>query len=303
MAKKGGSYYYVTAGERKWIPLGRDLRTAKARWAELEGGCTRETVGTLLERYIALVAVKDSSRRQYESWARALCEEFGERAVDSLQTPQVALWRDRNSHRAAYINGCLAILRGAYERAREWGWCDHNPVPRRTVIGQRHRLLRHEDFRRIRLAAVPWLRCAMDLAYVTGLRQSDVLALRWRDVGSSLVVRQVKTGNRQDYELGPSLAAVLESCKARKVLGLYVIADQKGRPIKQDRLQRHYREAAKKAGVPDTGFHDIRALAATDARKQGLDATALLGHRNARQTETYLRDLEAIKATPLKGVL
>ena len=45
-------------------------------------------------------------------------------------------------------------------------------------------------------------------------------------------------------------------------------------------------------GMADTHLHDLRALALTHARRQGLNATRLAGHSSPVQTERYLRDRE-----------
>jgi integrase len=144
----------------------------------------------------------------------------------------------------------------------------------------------------------------MDLAYLTGLptvRPARIAV--GSDIGDFVDVRQRKDRQPAGIRRDGLSAEVLDALRDRKVLGLYVIAGDKGRPITVRRLQRQYAKARDAAGVKDSGFHDIRALAATDARKQGLDATALLGHRSEQQTQTYLRDFEAVKATPLKQVL
>ena len=36
-------------------------------------------------------------------------------------------------------------------------------------------------------------------------------------------------------------------------------------------------------------FHDIRAKALTDAKKMGMDAQSLAGHKNAAMTEQYIK--------------
>jgi integrase len=44
--------------------------------------------------------------------------------------------------------------------------------------------------------------------------------------------------------------------------------------------------------VEDVTLHDLRALAATEAKKQGKNATELLGHTSEQQTRRYLRGKE-----------
>ena len=61
-----------------------------------------------------------------------------------------------------------------------------------------------------------------------------------------------------------------------------------------------FRECAKKAGVEDARLHDLRAKSLTDADAQGLDATALGGHTDSRQTQRYIRQRKTKLATPPK---
>jgi integrase len=50
--------------------------------------------------------------------------------------------------------------------------------------------------------------------------------------------------------------------------------------------------ACEAAGVEDVQMRDLRAVAATEAKKQGKDPRALLGHTTDQQTQRYLRDKE-----------
>jgi len=51
------------------------------------------------------------------------------------------------------------------------------------------------------------------------------------------------------------------------------------------------------------GLAEGRAKAATDGDEQGRDVTALLGHTNAKQTETYLRKTKVplVQGPTMKG--
>ena len=58
------------------------------------------------------------------------------------------------------------------------------------------------------------------------------------------------------------------------------------RPICRDK------ETVKYATIKACGFHDLRAKAITDAKKQGHDPQALAGHDTEALTVRYLRDKE-----------
>lgn len=299
-------YWYVTNGKpRKWIRLGTDLRAALARWAELEGGYDAQTVETLLERVLALLPAKlaASTHKQYRSWANAVIAKFGRMPVAGLKTYHVAQWRDEHVDRAAWMNGCLTIIGLAYRKAREWGWCEHDPAAARLDAPKRDRELTHEEFRAIRAKAPLWLQNAMDLSYLTSRRESDVLALKWESVGDVIAGRLQKTKTPQELEINDAVQSVLDRCREGKVRGLYVIADERGRRIADNRLRRWFARARTAAGVPGAIFHDVRALAASDAKRAGLDYQALLGHSTRRQSDDYLRGRFPQRVTPNKKVL
>lgn len=302
MARKGASYYYVQNHPRRWIPLGNDLARAKRLWARYECSVGPLQVGELLDRYLVDLDCSDNTRRQYRSYAKALTAAFPVPA-DELRAPFVALWRDQNRHRPAYVNGCLALLRGAYQKAREWGVAEHDPSVEKFTLEARGRYLTDAEFRAIRRESPVWLQTAMDIAYLTASRPVDVRALRWDQVGDAVEVRQRKTGVRQAFTLSAELSAVLASARNRPVVGLYVVADGKGRRISKDRLEAAFRAACEAAKVADAQFRDIRAKAATDAEADGQDYQRLLGHTSQRMSDRYLKNRRTVVVQPVRRKL
>jgi integrase len=63
-----------------------------------------------------------------------------------------------------------------------------------------------------------------------------------------------------------------------------------------------WRSACKEAGVV-AQFRDIRAKAATDAKKGGQDYQKLLGHANPAMSERYIKRREAVIAEPVRRKL
>lgn len=308
MARKGAAYYYVTNEKpRRWIPLGTDLNRARRLWADLE--YTAEagiTVEALLDRYMADFSAKWSkgTRRQYGHYAKVLIKEFGDLELDAVSSPLLCRWRDSNSHRSILINGCLGLLSPAMGKAVEWGWCAHNPAQvERFETFVRGRYLTDKEYCAIRAAGQPWLGEAMTLSYFTTMRESDVLALRWSAVSDVIAVTQVKTGKRQEFVVTPAVRKFLDHCKAKPILGLFVIATAKGRPLTARRLQEEFARAAAKAGVTDARFHDVRGKAATDAKADGQDYQAMLGHSDKRQSDAYVKAKEIVRVEPLRRVL
>lgn len=307
MHRKREAYYYVTNEKpRRWIPLGSDLNHARRLWADLEfTGTQGETVESLLTRYLALGEWAPNTRKQYKHYADSLIAKFGTQELASVSTPQLALWRDDNAHRKGWINGCLALLTPAFAKAVEWGWCAHNPARevQRFEMEERGRYLTDKEFCGIRENGERWLRDAMTLSYYIAARESDILSLRWSAVSDVIAVEQIKTGKRQEFTVTPHVKRLLDGIRARPIVGLYVIATEKGRPITAGRLQREFQRACKAAGVTDAIFHDIRGKAATDAKADGQDYQALLGHSNKRQSDAYVKAKEIVRVEPLRRVL
>jgi hypothetical protein len=305
MARKGGRYYYVCNGKpRVWIPLGTDRAKALRLWAEHEAGPqVGLSVGDLVQRYIDRSdELTPGSRKQYQSFQRALAEAFPIPA-SQLSAQHVALWRDLPSqrNRKTYVNGCLAVLRAACTLGAEQGLSSPLAV-RGWTLKARDRYLTDEEYIAIRERAPEWLQIAMDLGYATASRPSDILSLKWSMVGESLDLRQQKTTQRISFSMTEELRAILQRARARPLLGLTVIANARGRPVTKGMLGAAWRAACQAAGVV-AQFRDIRAKAATDAKKGGQDYQKLLGHANPAMSERYIKRREAVMAEPVRRKL
>jgi integrase len=306
MYRRGKALYYVGADGR-WIPLGSDLARAKRRWADFECVVEQRTVAELCERYIAdkMGARAPSTVKQYRAAARAIAAEWPGLPCDQLRAPAIARYRDRRGVGRVWANTVISMLRVAYDVGIEWGWCELNPADAVAfnTTGSRSRYLNDAEFRAIRAAAPAWLALAMDLSYLTALRPSDLLALRWTQVGERVTVLPQKTRRTRtsiSFEITPELRAVLESARRRPIVGLFVVATEKGRPITLRRLQERWRALVDRLGIEDCQFRDIRAKSATDADAQGQDPQALLHHTSARTTRRYLKLGQVKKAEPLR---
>ena len=155
-------------------------------------------------------------------------------------------------------------------------------------------------------------RNAMNLALVTGQRREEISAARFSDVRDGyLHVVQGKSQGETKLQLDVSirLAAVnlsiedvVKQCRDR-VVSHYIVHRTEnfsrykaGDPISPDSITANCTKARDIAGVvaskPDhtpPTFHEIRSLSQRLYRKEyGAEfAQALLGHKNARTTETY----------------
>lgn len=304
--RRGARFYYVTH-ERRWIPLGTDRARALRAWADYEAQAAQPTMQAMVERYVAecMDDTAKSTRRQYASYARAVTALWPDIPADQMTVYGILQYRNRRDVSPAWYNGVLSLLRVAFDEALGWGWAQHNPAKAATfrATKQRERYLSDAEFRAIRAHAPGWMATAMDLSYLTALRPSDVVNMRWEDVSDTVNLRMRKTKTRMAFVITDELREVLDRAKRRTILGLYVIANDKGRPISMRRLQSKWKEACVAAGVKDAQYRDIRAKAASDADFEGMDATKLLGHHAKSTTDVYLRRKKARLTEPLRKKL
>src|SRR5690606_230976 len=94
-------------------------------------------------------------------------------------------------------NRILSFLRIVFNYALEWQEVDSNPCIgiSRHQAGRRDRYITDAEFAALLNAASPYIRCILEMCYLTGQRIGDVLAIRLADIteeGVSFV--QGKTG-------------------------------------------------------------------------------------------------------------
>lgn len=302
MQQKGNAFYYVTSTKpRQWIALGSDLDEARKQWAILENGPRDESlVENLVDKWLnsdAFDQLAPSSRICYESVSKQVKAFFrGAHAAD-VKPSHVAQWMDEHKSRSQANLG-RAVLSNVMAIAVRRGFIDRNPVTeiKRHNMKARDRYLTDAEYRAIREQATPVLRAAMDISYITAARISDVLAIRlahWNDDG--LLIRQIKTKKVQLFKRTPTLETVIEQAKAikRPVRGLYLLCTLRGQPYSYATINTWWQEAREKAGIADAHFHDIRAKSATDAKRDGIDYQALLGHSTKAMSDRYIKIEEA----------
>lgn len=149
------------------------------------------------------------------------------------------------------------------------------------------------------------------LALTTGMRQGEMLALRWQDVdlengwlrvtgtlqrgksGEAPRITEPKTPNsRRRLELAPTAVEALrrhrESQLGETVPSGLVFPNRDGRPWDSRNLvQREFELLLKKANVKRIRFHDLRHTAATLMLELGINpkvASEMLGHSNVSIT-------------------
>jgi integrase len=155
----------------------------------------------------------------------------------------------------------------------------------------------------------PVLRVLILAAAFTGLRQSELIGLRWRDVDlesqrirvRNAVVRGEHSGEgksdlstRRSVPMAERLRAELERWHERTVFDgaddLVFGHPQLGTPLDRTKVTRRFQTACRRAGVPVIRFHDLRHTFATRLAASGVPLRTLqefLGHADLKTTQIY----------------
>jgi integrase len=295
----------------------------------------RTKLGPFLRLWLDDVAkptVRASTFSSYEGIVRLhLAPDLGRIAVAKLTPADVQ--RLLNAKRAtglsprrvAYIH---AVLRRALVTAERWGLASRNVAKLVDAPRVQHheiRPLTPDAARRlIETANGDRLQALYVTALATGLRQGELLGLRWEDVdldtrrlavrhtlarvNGKLVLLEPKSDRSRRTLVLPEVAvAVLRAHRTRQrmerlVAGSrwhdtgHVFTTTVGTPIEAARVTRAFHGALARAGLPRGRFHDLRHAAATYLLAQGFtleDVKNLLGHSSITLTSnTYGHVLE-----------
>jgi integrase len=291
---KHGRYWYVKRG--KWHDLGTELAGALAAYAgrinERQGG-----MPALIEKVYGhhCSKIAESTREQYRIAADSLKSALREFSPEQVQAKHVAAIKLAGDKTPNMTNRKLSFLRLVFNYAVEWQIVPTNPCIgiRRYEEAKRKRYLTDEEFFAIRDAAGPRLQVILDLLYCTGQRINDVLKIRKSDITErGILFKQQKTGAKLCVLWTPEMKAAVERAKTLygNVTALTLLHGRTGKAPDYRTVLLQWHVARKAAKVEDATPHDMRAKAGTDAKQQGNDAQALLGHTSAAMTERYIRE-------------
>jgi len=314
---KGKAYYYTyrdVSKKKIFIPLGSDRAEMLKNYAEIDpkyrgtnARATRGTFDELAEQY-AIYEMPNKAQSTQENqkyFLKKLREVFGHMKPSNINSTHIARYLDKSTHKVA-ANREINLLSAIFSKGIRWGLCTVNPClgVARNKESSRERYITDDELKLLRDAAPTALRCMIDLAYITGMRRGDILDLRKAKPshikpkerisyinGSILFVHQKKTGKRINYKIEGMLKVVIErSLEISNLESGWLFTNTEGNPYTETAFNSLWRRFVKKLDISDVHFHDLRAKAATDAKKLGHDAQKLLGHADAKMTEVYIRN-------------
>lgn len=279
-----------------------DTPTAAGTVAELIDAYIRDE----LPRRVRLGKLKEITAGEYRRQSAELLAIFGARrfaptpaqSVDSefLRRADVAAHLREFEGRpgAVAANRRVALLSVVYENAASVGLCSFNPClgAERNPEEARKNVLDPGCLSRILANSHEGLRLIASLSDITAMRKTDARMLKLSQIRDGLIhVEQSKTKRKQEFEVTPAVAAILE--QAAKLPGrrisFFVFPTRKGTPYTEFGLQSAWHRAKVKAGLTDIDvtFRDLRTTELNAVKAAGGDATGTAGHASSKTTDRH----------------
>jgi integrase len=263
--------------------------------------------------------VRASTFRDYKRTAEELRAHFGACTPLARITPQdverfKGLLVDGGKQAPRTVNRRLVILGGIFRRAEaRWGM-SHNPTKSIEKLrepkygGGLNFLTVEEVWALVRHTPDEQDRAMFLTAAQTGLRQGELLALRWQDVdfaGEAVRVRRsydqaakevgpTKSGKARSVPMTEDVAAELARLEQRERYAEaddLVFPDWDGGCQYHGELRARFYAALRAAHLKRVRFHDLRHTFGTLAAASGEDVTTIqawMGHAHISTTQIYM---------------
>ncbi len=216
------------------------------------------------------------------------------------------------------VRNHLNTMHSVFEIGMRRRWCQTNPVkladrPRTRKNETRIQFLDQAELDKLLATSYPddafgriepsiYLTAAM-----TGLRQGELIGLRWRDV--DLSARRVRVvspfvrgefgdpkseGSGRSVPLAERVASELEKHREGSAYetdeGLVFCHPETGQPLDRSKLTRRFKQATRRAGVREITYHELRHTFGTRMAAAGVPLRTLqywMGHADSKTTQIY----------------
>jgi len=269
------------------------------------------TLGDLIERYFdeelkKLAEVDWRVRTRQLNWWK---QHLGSVTLNKITPPLIAEYRTRlktdknnkgKTRSGSTVNRYMAAMSAAFGIAvKEWHWVRENPflrVRREKEADSRTRFLSEIERTALlsacRESANKNLYLLTVLALSTGMRQSEILTLKWDQVDfERSTVTLYKTKNKEVRVVplvGVAKSLLEKHGKVRSLKNQFVF---QGRLLSHANFPRKAWETAlKKAEIENFTFHDCRHSAASELAMNGAslhEIAAVLGHKTLAMVQRY----------------
>jgi integrase len=292
-------------GKQRWVPGGPWATKKEATRAEylyrakLEARGTSETCASFAERWLKEWPRKAvSSRMNYASCVNRFAEHFGEKQIAEVTRLEARSWA------LTVPRNVTQVVATMFEDARDVGLVTVNPFHRLRLPPKSTEDVRPpslDEYRRLLEACdvlegyAEEFRAMIQFSAWTGVRASELWALRWEDVRVDTVwIRQArkrdgsytkpKNGEERQIALvGPAADALLKFKELPSRDDGFIFHSPQGKTLREHSHRDSWHKVRAEAGLDHLRWHSLRHFCATQLLEMGMshfDVAVQLGHRD-----------------------
>ena len=292
---------------------GRHFKSSQAK---------RHTLEELIDRYTHEVLPNKTRNKQMVQVQQQQLEwwksQIGSYLLSDITAALIAEYRDKlanaeirkdKKRSPATIVRYMAALSHAFTIAvKEWMWLDDSPMRKVSKPKEPRGRVRYltDDERKCLLqkcaeSAHPYLHTVVVLALASGMRQGEILAMRWDDVNFDkgyIILHETKNGERRRVPLMDYAHEMLKALyDKREIASPLVFPDYKTHKIgKAFHIRNAWNNVLKIAEIKDCRFHDLRHSTASYLAMNGAslaEIAEVLGHKTLQMVKRYAHLSEA----------
>ena len=219
--------------------------------------------------------------------------------------------KDRVRAPATVVRYMGALSHALNTAVNEWGWMDKSPmvgVKKPKVDNERRRFLSDDEIQRVLASAKEsenrFLYTVVLLALSTGMRQSEIMTLRWRNVlvedGANmglLVMEKTKNGDARTSPLAEDAFTAVMALRDKVIKNnagrvpasqlLFPSDTVENKPVE---IRKAWETCRKRAELDDFRFHDLRHTAGSLLAMSGAstrEIAEVLGHKTMAMAKRY----------------
>ena len=255
-------------------------------------------------------AEKNKKKSTYDAdkyTCEVLSGHFGAKQLSQVSVKDVQLYKDQLSITKAHgtVNRMMALLKGMFTKAIEWGYARENPVKKVKLFklnNARIRYLNPTEHKNLLMHCDKSIKPFVTLAIHTGMRKSELYDLTWNDVDlekNTIHVKESKNGEGRFIPIDATAKTVLEDLsKVRHINSQDIFYDLVN-------FRRLWEAALMKASITNFHFHDCRHTFASYAVMSGMDLRTLqdiMGHKTMTMTLRYSHLSQPHKMTAMQNM-
>ena len=257
---------------------------AERKWFEKLPGKDR-TFKEMMEKYMMEHSARNKAIKTHlrdKSLADHLLDFFGDLTLIEIGPSQIADYKGKRRAEGAApqtVNNELSLMSHGFSLAiKDWEWVKENPVKKvskEKVNNLIERWLTLEEEKKLLASSPRWLQEIILFAVNTGLRQGEILDLRWLEVDparKTITILEQKNQGKDTLPLNEGALEVLrERLQVRRGETEYVFHTRNATRIVPNNLHQAFHLALRKSSIEKLRFHDLRHTFATRLVQAGLD--------------------------------